>query len=83
MKTFYDFVCDMPLQTNEPINTFISMCKVDEHFPETNDTAKLACYLYLKLDEQATEAFQKLLMLYAICTRNVYPKELLPERIWH
>lgn len=75
MKTFYDFVCAMPSQSDKAINTFVSMCKVDELFPKTNDTAKLACYLYLKLDEQATGAFQKLLMLYC----QMHP-ERLPKR---
>ncbi len=75
METFYNFICSMPVQEDAYTNKFISMCKIDEDFPRSNDPAKLAIHLYLKLDPKMTTTFQRLLMLY----HKVHP-ERLPKR---
>ncbi len=75
MKTFYDFITTLPTQEDPHCAKFISMCKVDTDFPRTNDPSILAIYLYLKLDDKLTEAFQKLIMLY----QYEHP-ERLPKR---
>jgi len=73
--TFYDFIQIMPPQDDKEIISFTSFCKVDASFPKTNDPAKLAIYLYLKLNPQQTTGFQKLLMLY-----YHFKPENLPKR---
>lgn len=74
MSTFYDFIATLE-PGDDATRKFISMCKIDDDFPKTNDPAKLACYLYLKLDPKLTTAFQELLMLY----HHMHP-ERLPKR---
>lgn len=75
METFYDFVSTASAPKNKEFNKFVSLCKADSGFPKTNDPAVLACYLYMKLDNKMTLAFQQALMFY----HQMHP-ERFPQR---
>lgn len=74
MSTFLDFICTLTFQNDEATNTFIATAVHDANFPKTNDPAKLACYLYLKLNPIQTMVFQKLLVMYHATHPDRLPK---------
>jgi hypothetical protein len=71
---FVDFVRSIPAQEDQRLMAFVSFVKQDKNFPQTNDPAKLAIYLYLKLDHGMTTTFQNCLMLYSKIPNNKLPK---------
>ena len=62
---FISFVRTQALQNDPGINAFVAIARADENFPASSDPIKLAQYLYLKLNPQATLGFQKMFMIYA------------------
>jgi len=73
--TYLDFIKTIPIQEDQEINDFCDLVKQDNIFPNSSDPIILAKYLYQKLDEKATYAFQQTFILYSYMPDNKIPGE--------
>ncbi len=71
---FIDFIKTLPKQQDERVQQAIDLFVQDKDFPKHSNPSKLAIYLYLKLDEELTSTYQKLLLFYAHQKNNKLPK---------
>lgn len=71
---FIDFVKALPPQPDKRVSSFVEYAKKDKNFPLTSDPAKLAVYLYMKLNYPQTYGFQNCLMIYSHTPGNELPK---------
>lgn len=74
---FIDFIKTAPKQPNKQLQAVIDLIKNDTDFPKSSDPSKLAIYLYLKLNEKQTTAFQQLLMIYRQMPNHKLPKRAI------
>lgn len=57
-------------QGDKYLNAMIERIGTDVNFPQTEDIKPMANYLYRDLDQDHTEAFQKLLMFWKFTENN-------------
>lgn len=60
-------------QQDKYLNTIIERVGKDVDFPQTEDIKQMANYLYRELDQNHTQAFQKLLMFWKFSQNNNQP----------
>ncbi len=57
-------------QEDKYTNAIIELIGKDVHFPETEDIKQMASYLYKSIDQNHTQAFQKLLLFWKFVENN-------------
>lgn len=62
--TFYQFITGEPKSDDFHVKLFVDMIRRDKDFPRTSDIGEMARYLYLRLDDNFTQAFQQCLMIW-------------------
>lgn len=78
--TFHHFITTQPPQHDRNLARFADMVKNDPGFPKTDDIEELARYLYMKLDDDLTAAFQKSVMIWQY-VRNDFKNNDSPDML--